>query len=102
MEKYNMGSGMGRRLWEIFLLHDFLSRFSKFWNFDFYGKIRLHLLQVNNYEIVVKIFHISHILTWYSEIVYKFARISKVCSTYELTKQFMEISVKNLKKNNLY
>ena len=33
-------------------------------------------------------------------------RISKVCSTYELTKQFIEIFVKNcaiyLKKNNLY
>ena len=38
--------------------------------------------------------------------VHKLTRISKVCSTYELTKQFMEICVKNcasyLKKNNLY
>ena len=35
-----------------------------------------------------------------------FTRISKVCSTYELTEQFMEICAKNctidLKKNNLY
>ena len=53
------------------------------------------ILQGNNYEIVVKIFHISHNLTWYSEIVHIFIRISKVCSTYELTKQFMEICVKN-------
>ena len=63
-------------------------------------------IQLNNYEIVVKIFHISHNLTWYSEIVQRFTRISKFCSTYELTKQFMEICVKNcainLKKNNLY
>ena len=62
-------------------------------------------VQVNNYEIVVKFFHVSHNLTWYSEIVQRFTRISKVCSTYELTKQFMEISVKNsainLKKNTL-
>ena len=28
------------------------------------------ILQGNNYEIVVKIFHISHNLTWYSEIVH--------------------------------
>ena len=63
-------------------------------------------IQVNNYKIVEKIFHISHNLTWYSEIVQRFTRISKVCSTYELTKHFIEISVKNcainLKKNNLY
>ena len=65
---------------------------------------QLSRVQVNNYEIVVKFFHIS--LTWYSEIVQRFTRISKFCSTYELTKQFMEICVKNcainLKKNNLY
>ena len=64
------------------------------------------VLQVDNYEIVVSIFHISHILTWYSAIVHKFIRIYPVCSTYELTKQFMKIWVKNcavyLKKNNLY
>ena len=29
-------------------------------------------LQVNDYEIVVNFFHISHNLTWYSEIVHKF------------------------------
>jgi hypothetical protein len=65
-----------------------------------------NIVQINNYEIVVKLFHISHILTWYSEIVHKFTRISKLCSTYELTKQIMEICVKhsaiNLKKNSLY
>ena len=46
-------------------------------------------VQVNNYEIVVNLFHISHNLTWYSAIVHKFTRIYPVCSTYELTKQFM-------------
>ena len=46
-------------------------------------------VQVNNYEIVVNFFHISHNLTWYSAIVHKFTRIYPVCSTYELTKQFM-------------
>ena len=39
-------------------------------------------------------------------IVHKFTRIYPVCSTYELTKQFVQICVKNcttdLKKNNLY
>ena len=48
-----------------------------------------NLIQVNNYEIVVNFFHISHNLTWYSVIVRKFTRIYPVCSTYELTKQFM-------------
>ena len=33
------------------------------------------LLQVNNYEIVVNLFHIIHNLTWYSAIVHKFTRI---------------------------
>ena len=46
-------------------------------------------LQVNDYEIVVNFFHISHNLTWYSAIVHKFTRIYQVCSTYELTQQFM-------------
>ena len=46
-------------------------------------------IQVNNYEIVVNFFHISHNLTRYSAIVHKFTRIYLVCSTYELTKQFM-------------
>ena len=46
-------------------------------------------VQVNNYEIVVKKFHISHNLTWYLAIFHKFTRIYRVCSTYELTKQFM-------------
>ena len=66
----------------------------------------LHKVQVNNYEIVINFFHISHNLTWYSAIVHKFTRIYSVCSTYELTKQCMEICVENcvidLKKNNLY
>ena len=48
-----------------------------------------NLIQVNNYEIVVNFFHISHNLTWYSAIVHKFTTIYTVCSTYELTKQFM-------------
>ena len=47
------------------------------------------ILQVNNYEIVVNFFHTNHNLTWYSAIVHKFTRIYPVCSTYELTKQFM-------------
>ena len=50
--------------------------------------------------------HISHNLTWYLSIVHKFTRIYPFCSTYELTKQFMQICVKNcaihLKKNDLY
>ena len=73
--------------------------------FKLFQHIRDFGIQVNNHEIVVKFFHISHNLTWYSEIVQRFTRISKFCSTYELTKQFMEICVKNcaidLKKNNL-
>ena len=56
--------------------------------------------------MVINFFHISHNLTWYSAIVHKFTRIYPVCSTYELTKQFMQICVKrctiDLKKNNLY
>ena len=64
---------------------------------------------VNNY-----FFHISHKLTRYSAIVHKFIRIYQnlpeftqfvrefVCSTYELTNQFMKICAINLKKNNLY
>ena len=47
------------------------------------------LLQVNDYEIVINFLDISHNLTWYSAIVHKFTRIYPVCSTYELTKQFM-------------
>ena len=47
------------------------------------------MLQVSNCEIVVNFCHISHNLTWYSAIVHKFTRIYPVCSTYELTKQFM-------------
>ena len=42
-------------------------------------------VQVNNYEIVINFFDISHNLT----IVHKFTRIYPVCSTYELTKQCM-------------
>ena len=40
-------------------------------------------------RLVVNFFHISHNLTWYSAIVHKFTRIYPVCSTYELTKQYM-------------
>ena len=62
-------------------------------------------IQGNNYEIFVNLFHISHNLTWYSAIVHRFTRIYPVCSTYDLTKQFMQISLKNwaidLKKNDL-
>ena len=46
-------------------------------------------LQVNNYEIVINFFHISHKLKWYSRIVHKFTRIYPFCSTYELAKQYM-------------
>ena len=46
-------------------------------------------VQVNNYEIVVNFFHISHNLIWYSAIVHKFTKVHPVCSTYELTKQFL-------------
>ena len=65
-----------------------------------------NVLQVTNYEMVVNLFQTSHNLTWYSASVHKFTSIYPVCSTYELTKQFMQICVKNcaidLKKNNLY
>ena len=47
-------------------------------------KIRYCSVQVNNYEIVVIFFHISHNLTGYSAIVHKCTRIYPVCSTYEL------------------
>ena len=53
------------------------------------GHVLTCSLQVNNYEIVINFFYISHNLTWYSAIVHKFTRIYPVCSTYELTKQFM-------------
>ena len=33
------------------------------------------VVQVNNYEIVVKNFHTSHNLTWYSAIVHKFSNL---------------------------
>jgi hypothetical protein len=66
--------------------------------------LKVRCIQVNNYEIVINFFHISHNLTWYSAIVHKFTRIYPVWSTYEPTKQF--ICVKNcaidLKTNNLY
>ena len=35
-------------------------------------------IQVNNYEIVVNFFHISHNLTWYSAIIRRFTRIYPV------------------------
>ena len=47
------------------------------------------VLQVDNYEILLNFFHISHNLTWYSVIVHKFTRIYLVCSIYVLTKQVM-------------
>ena len=89
-----------------------------FWR-EFRSKIRKRVLmpsgflsknggvvQVNNYKIIVRFYYISHNLTRYSVIVHKFTRIYPVCSTYELTKQFVQICVKNcttdLKKNNLY
>ena len=60
-------------------------------------------LRVNYYEIVVNFFFIS-VITCHD--IQHLSRIYPVCSTYELTKQFMEICVKNcaidLKKNNLY
>ena len=60
------------------------------WNLHNWGKPLLKLyVQVNNYEIVINFFHISHNLTRYSAIVHKLTRIYPVCSTYELTKQFM-------------
>ena len=52
-------------------------------------KLEDFFLQVNNCEIIVNFFLISHNLTWYSAIVHRFTRIYPVCSTCELTKQFM-------------
>ena len=57
---------------------------------NFWPRILLtYYVQVNNYEIVVTFFHISNNLTWYSAIVHKFTRIYPVCSSNEMTKQFM-------------
>ena len=56
-------------------------------NIDIFNR-DIHV-QVNNYEITVNFFHISHNYGWYSAIVHKFTRIYPVCSNYELTKQFM-------------
>ena len=88
-------------LWRV---HHMFSRILNLRNLNKFHEICR--LQVNDYEIVIKFFHISHNLTWYPEIVHKFTRISTVYSTHELTKQFMEIVVNNcainLKKNNLY
>ena len=47
---------------------------------------QVYFLEVNNYEIVINLF-ISAV--WYSKIVHKSTRIYPICSTYELTKQFM-------------
>ena len=57
-------------------------------------------IQGNNYEIVINFVHISHNLTWYTADVHKFTRIYPVCSTYELTKQFMYICVKKLRNQS--
>ena len=48
-------------------------------------------VQVNDYEIDVNFFHINHKLTFYClAIVHEFIIIYSVCSTYKLTKQFMQ------------
>ena len=64
-------------------------------------KVRLEKyrpIQVNIYKIAISFFHKSHELTCYcSAIVHKFTRIYPVWSTYELTKQFMQICVKRCK-----
>ena len=86
----------------VFLILGNVSNFSDCWRLivDW-----ISCIQVINYEIVKNFFHISHNLTWYSATVDKFTRIYPICSTYEVTKQFMYICVKNwtihLKKNNL-
>ena len=51
---------------------------------ELYCILTTYLVQINNYEIVVNFFHISHNLTWYSAIVHRFTRIYPVCLTYEL------------------
>ena len=82
----------------VFLRKIVIMSFEKQNNTSFgIGKLQEFLtdLQVNDYEIVVNILHISHNLTWYSAIVQKFTIIYPVCSTFELTKQFMKICVKN-------
>ena len=51
---------------------------------NFWPRILLtYYVQVNNYEIVVNFFHISHNLTWYSAIVHKFTRIYQACNSCE-------------------
>ena len=54
-------------------------------NFSWSSLPWFSVVQVNNYEIIVNFFHISHNLTWYSAIVHKFTRILPVRSYYELT-----------------
>ena len=71
-----------------------LRKKSKQWgqkSFEFESILSLQkcMVQVNNYEIAVNFFYISHNVTWYSVIVHKFTRIYPVCSTYELTKHFV-------------
>ena len=69
-----------------------LTKFHPFWTTTWhlltFSRDPFVVLQVKYYEIVVKIFHISHNLTWYLAIVHRFTRIYPICSTYELTKQF--------------
>ena len=73
------------------ILNDFFSHFKEIlsWAKGRNKVIIVSALQVNIYEILVNFFLISHNLTLYSPIVHKFTRIYPVCSTYELTKQFM-------------
>ena len=76
----NLKKGIFRSFWGLFRIFEL-----------YYRKLNRNsnvLLQVNNYEIIINFFHISHILTWYS-IVREFTRIYPVCSTYELTKLFV-------------
>ena len=68
---------------------------------------RPKLVQLNNFEIVVNFFHISHNLTWYSAIVHKFTRLY-LPSLFNLwTDKTLRINLckklrTDLKKNNLY
>jgi hypothetical protein len=86
--RMRFGCKMQLLFWILMNIFAWNTEICKFVQFLRRFHIAMHL-QVNGYEIVENFFHISHNLTWYSAIVHKVTRIYPVCSTYELTKQFM-------------
>ena len=101
---FNRGSNKSEPKWIHIIIHVFVSIFFHCayscavctpmhpWSSDIFFSpfpvVKTKYLQVNDYEIVVIFFRISHNFTWYSASVHKFTRIYPVCSTYELIRQF--------------